>query len=285
MINNPYKYKFNGMEWQNELGLNYYDFGMRNYDAALGRWMNIDPLAEVSRRWSPYTYAYNNPVYYIDPDGMMSWGHYGSGNSGGFTLSFMDSDNNVIATMHVSSLEGTGLEVGWNEGADGRDLGGNGSGGGLGGNLAGAGMTPGGEKNNGTKNNEIPYVVNEDIETLYFLPDDDYTVDGVEYKSTEPYPLEPGESFNHPIDGVKTSLYSDAVFKVVDGTKIKVTNGGSVIITNNTFSWKGIQRYGGNAFIGGWRQDVFPNLLSCPIGTHQYQPNTPNYERIQVPKY
>ncbi len=56
-------------ELSEELGLNVYDFGARNYDPALGRWMNIDPMAESFFSDTPYNYTLNNPISNIDPDG------------------------------------------------------------------------------------------------------------------------------------------------------------------------------------------------------------------------
>jgi RHS repeat-associated protein len=63
------KYQYNGKELNEELGLNWLDYGARNYDASLGRWMNIDPLAEKYYNNTPYNYVNNNPLNFIDPDG------------------------------------------------------------------------------------------------------------------------------------------------------------------------------------------------------------------------
>ncbi|WP_228441418.1 RHS repeat-associated core domain-containing protein [Chryseobacterium phosphatilyticum] len=66
-FSNYHSYKFGGKELQ-ETGM--YDFGARMYMPDLGRWGVIDPMAEAMRRYSPYNYAFNNPISFIDPDGM-----------------------------------------------------------------------------------------------------------------------------------------------------------------------------------------------------------------------
>jgi len=66
------QHKYNGKELQQSLDVGWYNYMARQYDPAIGRFLSIDPLSDVSRRWSLYTYGYNNPIRFIDPDGMMA---------------------------------------------------------------------------------------------------------------------------------------------------------------------------------------------------------------------
>lgn len=61
------KYLYNGKEYQSQTG--YYDYGARNYDAEVGRWIGVDPKAVLLPAWSPYAFCKNNPLIYVDPDG------------------------------------------------------------------------------------------------------------------------------------------------------------------------------------------------------------------------
>ena len=66
---NVQPYKYNGKEYDSKKGLNWYDYGARHYDAALGRFETVDPSAENYFKTSLYAYCGNSPISRIDPDG------------------------------------------------------------------------------------------------------------------------------------------------------------------------------------------------------------------------
>ena len=60
-------YRFNGKELDPETG-NYY-YGARYYDPKISVWLSVDPLAHKMPNWSPYSFSFNNPIKFVDPDG------------------------------------------------------------------------------------------------------------------------------------------------------------------------------------------------------------------------
>lgn len=63
------RYLYNGKELITDHNLNIYDYGARGYDPTIGRWSVVDPLAAQFPSWAPYSFSFNNPMRFIDPDG------------------------------------------------------------------------------------------------------------------------------------------------------------------------------------------------------------------------
>ena len=94
-----YRYGFNGKESDDEIKdfKGSYDFGARLYDTRVGKWLSVDPKANLRSWMSPFNFVQNNPIMRIDPDGRLD---------GEYTI-----DKNTGETNKISDL-------GDNEGID-----------------------------------------------------------------------------------------------------------------------------------------------------------------------
>ncbi len=69
--NQAQKYTFNGQPFDESLSLNVQEMTFRHYDPAIGRFFGMDRLAELMPSLTPYRFAYNNPVLWADPTGLI----------------------------------------------------------------------------------------------------------------------------------------------------------------------------------------------------------------------
>jgi RHS repeat-associated protein len=111
---NPYLY--NGKEMFSGEYYNWYDYGKRFYDPQIAHWPSPDPRAEKYYNWSPYCYAADNPIFFIDPQGdtlnvtgnaaaINTFNQINSQGTGGYYKTTVDKNGNV--TLTATGKKGT----------------------------------------------------------------------------------------------------------------------------------------------------------------------------------
>jgi RHS repeat-associated protein len=114
MIQNPQstsndnKYLYNGKELQDELDLDWYDYGARMYDPQIGRWMVKDILTESKPSITPYQYCYNNPLGFRDSFGLEGIYSTYVNSSGRVIWHVDDGDPRVYFVNNVNAWESGG---------------------------------------------------------------------------------------------------------------------------------------------------------------------------------
>ena len=113
------KYQYGDKELQTDFGLNWNDYGARNYDAVTARFTTIDPMGEMYLNLSLYQYVENNPIGNIDPTGMMSEAYnFGMQNNNKSPDAIMEEQmqktnaeksSNVYIMLHGSADNGGGI--------------------------------------------------------------------------------------------------------------------------------------------------------------------------------
>ena len=116
--NSVQDYKYNGKELDRKGRLNWYDYGARQYDASLGRWHVVDPMAEVSYCVSPYNYCKNSPVNRVDIGGKWDVTVHVHKDRGEFGYGFLvvtDNQGNSVYTTTVRVEGSNSKENGYNK--------------------------------------------------------------------------------------------------------------------------------------------------------------------------